>query len=88
MNEKICIYKASPLMESEEVPSVELLIRTEIPETRTIDEAYSMYQHDAEMIADALFKSLPQAALDRLITELMGMKANRCGYKGRHREEK
>ena len=79
---KLCIFKASPLGEKA-VPDMEIKIRTQMPETKTLDETFSIFQCDAELIADALFASLPQGTLDRLTAELIGRTARRMGYMGK-----
>lgn len=86
---QIKAWKASGLT-GKPVESVEIRIDLDIGnagfEAKSLREAFEIYfeiyEAEAQKIADALFNSLPQGTMDRLITELMGRKAAESGYRG------
>jgi hypothetical protein len=74
----ITTFKADPIISDEPVPNVEILINDEVP-IQTIyglKRMEKIMDYEAEKLADALFESLPQGVLDRLLYHLMGRKAS------------
>jgi hypothetical protein len=77
---KICVYKAQPITNNEEVKSVTIHINAEIPPVKTLEDAEIQYQEDANQLIDALFYSLPQGTFDRLMIAIMQKKVSLyCG---------
>ena len=77
---KIRMYTASPLGETG-VEGVTIVLDLAVPELGSLDEARSLYESQATLLAVALTDSLPQGTLDRLLICLM----ERCAslYRGR-----
>lgn len=74
-------YKAQPLGKTTDVEDVKIIINKEIPHfVGSLREAELVYEKEAEALADALFKSLPQGTMDRLLIEIM--KKNVSSYRG------
>jgi len=79
---QLAVHKASPLGEPGEIETTHILIELPIPDCDTLAETFAIYEHDAKLIAEALFGALPQATLYRLLADLMGRYAEKDGYKG------
>jgi len=69
---EIIICKADPC-QGEPIPNVTIRIIKPLPDTLPLSEKtlQGFYTRQARSIAKALFSSLPQAILDRLLYELM-----------------
>jgi len=69
----VLLCKADPI--TRPVESVIIDISRELPKSHfkecTIDEMVSFYNYEVEKLANALFDSLPQATLHKLLTYLM-----------------
>lgn len=65
------IYKAQRTIKAIGIPSVTIVIDTEMPETDNLKEAGTIYTGDAAAICDALEKSLPGGTFDRLVLFLL-----------------
>ena len=77
---EILIYKAQKSTGSgnEHVESMIISINKEQPifdMNRTIAEVNERFDHDAELIVNALINSLPQGTTDRVLAKLMMKKA-------------
>ena len=83
------ISKAAPLGDKS-VESVRSHIEQAIDtsDEATLEDVYKVYEIAARKLADALYTSLPQGTLYRLVTNLMGIYAKKCGYKGVMEDQK
>lgn len=69
------VHKARPIVKSEPVDSVSIVIDGTLPDFDNLSKAAEFYDNDAQDIADALCASLPQGVLDRVIGHLLERKA-------------
>ena len=81
------VFKASPIVSEEPIENMTIEIHQSIDlsldKSTSLEKAFSVYETDAENLAEALLSSLPQGTMDRLIAQLMGNRAAQMGYKGR-----
>lgn len=84
------VHKASPITNDEPVFDTVIQVKSSFPDPpkdiklmERLNEIYELYRKDAELIADALYNSLPQGTMERLIVILMGKYAEKCGYVGK-----
>ena len=76
----IKLAKFSPLR-NHEAPDTMVHIYQEVPSFKDMEEVEAFYTNEADRLADALFESLPQGTLDRLLISLMSRKVS--VYKGK-----
>lgn len=76
MKKTIRLYKALPITRNEKVTPVTIYIHAEVPPIHTLEDAESQYQSDASLLAETLFKVLPQGTCDRLLIALMQHKVS------------
>ncbi len=69
------IAKASPIGEKSLVVDTTILITDELPDFDT-SEAKEFYTLQAMQLSEALFNSLPQGTMDRLLIEMIKHKAS------------
>ena len=75
---RIFLCAFDPLFE-QQPKKVVISITEDLPESRLLkclDDAHSFHEHQASVLADALFHSLPQGTLDRLLMKLMAHKVS------------
>jgi hypothetical protein len=85
MRRTITVHRASPVAD-QVIPEVTVIVATDVPELppmssgQTVQESLAtlatLYQQDAIAIARALRDSLPGGTFDRLVCELLTMKAS------------
>ncbi len=71
------INKAQTIGPSGEIESVNIVIDNPVPEHRrdlSFEEMGFFFDKEANFLADALFKTLPQGTMDRLLIALMKRK--------------
>lgn len=78
------IYKAQRTTQSQDVPSVEIVIDEDVPNFHTTEAADDLYELQAERLCDALEACLPGGTFDHLLIQLMKRKASR--FKVSHKE--
>ena len=74
----IHVFKAQPIVRSEPIESVTLIIDKEIPDVRDLAAAQAnqfVFEEDARALAEALRCTLPGGTLDALTVELLRGKA-------------
>ena len=78
MSIKIAVHKADG-MAGVEIPAKEICITERMPNINGsdswVEEIKELYERDAELICDALFKSLPGGTIDLILTKMLTRKA-------------
>lgn len=70
------IVKASPIGKDSSAVDIMIRITGEVPEFNTLHEGEEFFTLQAMQISEALFNSLPQGTMDRLLAEMMKRKAS------------
>lgn len=68
---EVLICKADPLHGDDPIEDVTIQIIEAIGEGRTLSESKVFFESQAQKLAEALFKSLPQGTRERLLIYLM-----------------
>jgi hypothetical protein len=76
MGKIIQIWKARPTLKAEPVGTAVIYIQSECPEVKTVEGQREIYQRDAEELCTALHQALPGGTFDRLLVEMMKLKAS------------
>lgn len=71
---RLAVAKAAPLPRCPSVEGCVIAVEAETPEFASLHQAEAYYAAEADRLAEALFGSLPQGTLDRLLIHLMQRK--------------
>lgn len=70
------IHKAQRRLVSEEVESANILIDREVPSFDRLEDADAVYLKDAQELCAVLYATLPGGTFDRLLGEMLKIKAS------------
>ena len=71
---EVLVYRAGAIGVNH-VPVLRILAVTEVPDQSTLEGSRTLYQRDAQQLAEALFQHLPGGTIDQLLVELMQRRA-------------